>query len=261
MKIIDLTPEYENLYFLCLEDWSDELKEAGSCKEHWYHNFKHKGLRVKLAQDDNGSIGGMIQYLPIEDSSAQGEDLNFIFCIWVHGYKQGRGNFQKKGMGKALIKAAEEDTKAMGKKGIAAWGLSLPFFMRASWYRKQGYRVADKQGIQTLLWKVFSPEAAAPQWIRQKKKPKKETGKVTVSVFRNGWCPAQNLVFERTKRAVKEIGEKVILNSYDTSDRRIFLDWGISDALFIDDKQIRTGPPPSYEKISRLIAKKAAKIK
>jgi len=261
MKIIDLNPEYENLYFLCLEDWSDELKEAGSCKEHWYSNFKSKGLRVKLAQDDNGSIGGMIQYLQIEDSFAQGEDLNFILCIWVHGHKQGRGNFQKKGMGKALLKAAEEDTKAMGKKGIAAWGLSLPFFMRASWYRKQGYRVADKQGIQTLLWKGFSPEAAAPQWIRQKKKPEKERGKVTVSVFRNGWCPVQNLVFERTKRAVKEIGGKVVLYSYDTSDRRLFLDWGISDALFIDDKQIRIGPPPSYEKIRRLIAKKAAKIK
>ena len=30
---------------------------------------------------------------------------------------------------------------------------------------------------------------------------------------------------------------------------------GIVDALFIDDKRVRTGPPPSYEKIKKLIKK------
>ena len=29
--------------------------------------------------------------------------------------------------------------------------------------------------------------------------------------------------------------------------------WGISDALFIDGKAVRTGPPPSYDKIMRKI--------
>jgi hypothetical protein len=29
MKVIDLKPEHEALYFNCLEDWSDEIKEAG----------------------------------------------------------------------------------------------------------------------------------------------------------------------------------------------------------------------------------------
>jgi hypothetical protein len=32
MKVIDLTPAYENLYFCCLEEWSDEIKEAGNHK-------------------------------------------------------------------------------------------------------------------------------------------------------------------------------------------------------------------------------------
>ena len=33
MKIIDLTPDQEPLYFCCLEDWSEEMKEAGDHKE------------------------------------------------------------------------------------------------------------------------------------------------------------------------------------------------------------------------------------
>lgn len=30
MRVIDMTDEYKNLYFACLEDWSDEMKEAGN---------------------------------------------------------------------------------------------------------------------------------------------------------------------------------------------------------------------------------------
>lgn len=109
MKVIDLTEDYKQLYFLCLEDWSEEMKEAGDHKEVWYNKMKDKGLGVKLALDDNGKVGGMIQYIPIENSLAEGKDLYFINCIWIHGYKKGRGNFQKKGMGKALLQAAEDD--------------------------------------------------------------------------------------------------------------------------------------------------------
>ncbi|MFH1943290.1 MAG: hypothetical protein ABIL68_14405 [bacterium] len=66
MKIIDLKDEHKKSYFLCLEDWSDEIKEAGDHKACWYEKMKDKGLCVKLAQDDNGNVGGMIQYMPIQ---------------------------------------------------------------------------------------------------------------------------------------------------------------------------------------------------
>ena len=260
MEIIDLTEEHKHLFFVCLEDWSDEIKEAGNHKEIWYDKTKDKGLRVKLALDDNGQVGGMIQYIPIELSSADGKDLYFVNCIWVHGYKEGRGNFQKKGFGKALLQAAEDDIRALGAKGLAAWGIGLPSWMKASWSKKQGYTKVDNIGMQILLWKPFADDAVPPKWIRKKKKPVKTPGKVTVTTFINGWCPAQNIVFERAKRAALEFGNKVELQKIDTSVRETFLEWGISDALFIDGKEVRTGPPPSYEKIRRIIAKKAKKL-
>ncbi len=261
MIIEDLTPEHEKLYFMCLEDWSAEMKEAGNHKEKWYCSMKDKGLRVKLARDDRGEIGGMIQYIPIEYSFVEGKNLYFLNCIWVHGHKQGRGNFQKKGLGKALLTAAEEDVKALGAKGIAAWGLMLPFFMKSAWFKKQGYKAVDRQGVQVLLWKTFTDDAIPPKWIRPKKKPKIEQGKVNVTAFLNGWCPAQNIVFERAKRASAEFEGKVLFQAYDTSDRDTFLEWGISDALFVDGKEVRSGPPPSYEKIKRIIEKRVRKLK
>ncbi len=261
MKIIDLTDEHKDIYFQCLEDWSDEIKEAGDHKARWYENMKDRGLCVKLALDDRDVVGGMIQYIPIEYSPAQGQHLYYIPCIWVHGHKKGRGNFQKKGMGKALLQAAEADVRAKEMKGIVAWGLSLPFWMKASWYKKRGYKKVDSMKGAVLLWKPFTEDAVSPKWIRKKKNPQKEEGKVVVTAFYNGVCTAQNMVFERAKRAAAEFGDKVEFREVCTFDRNVFLEWGINDGLYIDDKEVRMGPPPSYKKIKKMIAKKVRHLK
>lgn len=260
MNVIDLADDYLQLYFMCLEDWSEEIKEAGTRKELWYKGMVDKGLRVKLALDDGGQVGGMIQYGPIEHSFVDGNNLYFIYCIWVHGHKQGRGNFQKKGMGKALLVAAEDDARDRGAQGMAAWGMFLPFWMKASWFKKQGYSKVDRQGLAVLLWKPFTDTVEPPQWIKQKKNPETIPGKVTVTAFVNGWCQAQNMVYERAKRAAAEFGDEVVFREIDTSNRDVLMEWGISDALYIDDKQVRTGPPPSYEKIYKLISKRVRKL-
>jgi GNAT superfamily N-acetyltransferase len=261
MKIIDLCEEHKSLYFVCLEDWAEEMKEAGDHKEKWFDKMQDKGLRVKLALDDeSGEVGGMIQYVPVEHSFVEGKDLYVILCIWVHGYKKGRGDFRKKGMGKALLQAAEEDVQQLGGAGLAAWGLAIPVWMRASWFRKHGYNKVDRQGMSVLLWKSFREDAQPPRWVNKKKKPDKMEGKVDISCFINGWCPAMNMTFERAKRAASEWGDKVCFTAFDTFDRETFQEWGISDALYIDGKEMRVGPPPSFARIKRRIARKAKKI-
>lgn len=68
-----------------------------------------------------------------------------------------------------------------------------------------------------------------------------------------------NIANERAKRAAQEFGSKMEYQEINTFDRDVLYEWGISDALFIDGKQMRLGPPPSYEKIKKKIAKKAKK--
>ncbi len=260
MKVVELTEKTLDLYLLCLEDWSDEMKEAGDHRRRWYEHARDEGLRVKLALDDSETVGGMIQYGPIETSFADGHDLHFVYCIWVHGYKEGRGNFQHRGMGTALLRAAEEDVRRLGGKGLAAWGVSVPFWMRASWFRKQGYVKVDRLGMQVLLWKPFAADAEPPTWIRRRKTPQPVPGQVTVTGFNAGWCQAQNISFERARRAAEDFDDHVVFRAVDTSDQQTFLDWGISDGLYIDGREIRTGPPPSYDKIHALIAKRLKKL-
>lgn len=260
MNVIDLTPEHHDIYFQCLEDWSDEIKEAGDHKACWYGKYKDRGLRVKLAVDDNGIVGGMIQYLPIEESFIEGKDLNVVLCIWVHGRKQGRGNFQKKGMGRALLQAAEDDAKSRGAKGMAAWGIWLPFWMRASWFKKHGYKKADRDGIAVLVWKAFTDDARSPSWIKRKKDVPAVPGSVAITAFMDGWCPGQNIPYERTKRACQEYGDAVAFKTIDTSEREVIREWGIVDGMFVDGKRIDGGPPLTYAKIRNIIGHRVKKV-
>jgi len=259
VEIVDLSEKYSGSYFVCLEEWSDEMKEAGSHKQLWYDKMKDKGLKVKLAVGGDNPIG-MIKYVPSEHSFIEGNDIYFINCIWVHGHKEGIGNQQKKGAGRALLQAAENDVRSMNKKGIAAWGISLPFWMKASWYKKEGYKKVDKNGMTVLLWKPFRDDAEPPKWIKQKKKPMKNEGKVTVTSFINGWCPAQNITCERAKSVSAEFGDCVIFQEINTFEQEVLLEWGITDALYIDGKQMRTGPPPTLEKIRKKIEKRVKKL-
>ena len=67
IKITDLTPEYESTYLCCLKDWETgtEMQAGRDRKRAWYTTMQEKGLRVKLALDDDGRAIGMIQYLSL----------------------------------------------------------------------------------------------------------------------------------------------------------------------------------------------------
>ena len=57
MEIIDLKPEHEYAYCVCLEEWSDEMKEAGDLKKKWLEKKKTQGIRVKLAKNEYDVFG------------------------------------------------------------------------------------------------------------------------------------------------------------------------------------------------------------
>jgi hypothetical protein len=79
-------------------------------------------------------------------------------------------------------------------------------------------------------------------------------------MFRNGWCPNYNIACERAVRASKEFPGKVNLQEFVTTDKEVFREWGISDALYIDGKEMWAGPAPSFDKIRKKIEKRVKKI-
>jgi GNAT superfamily N-acetyltransferase len=263
MKIIDLPSEHEAFYFKCLVDDPAWLAEAGDYKRKWYEAMKPRGLRVKLALNDGDRPVGMVQYLPVEESNVSGRDLFFLHCIWVVNDRRG-ANRQGKGIGSALLAAFEEDARCSGKKGVVVWGVTIPDFMRAAWFKKHGYETVEAQGIIELLWKTWEAGAVRPAWVKPNKKPAPAPGGTTVTCFRCGWCPEVNKTFTRARRAAADLaaeGRKVGFREIDTTDRRNFREWGISDALFIDGEEVPLGPAPSYEQIKEAIERSLKKAK
>jgi hypothetical protein len=131
--------------------------------------------------------------------------------------------------------------------------------MKASWFKKQGYTPVDKKGFlgEVLLWKPFVKDAKPPTWIKQKKKPSKGSDTVKVTCLNHGWCPAANLACERTKEVAAEFGDKVEVETINTFDKANFDEWGIADAIYIDGKKVSSGPPPTKEKLRKIMENKA----
>jgi hypothetical protein len=110
-----------------------------------------------------------------------------------------------------------------------------------------------------LLWKPFRESATPPRFRKPEKKPEKGKEKVNITMYRNGWCQSVNITCERAKRAALDFPEKINLQEIETSEKEALMEWGITDALFIDGKEVFTGPPMSFEKIKRKIEKRVRK--
>ncbi|MDD3625821.1 MAG: GNAT family N-acetyltransferase [bacterium] len=253
IKIIDLEDKYISEYCVCLEDWNNTLQAAGELKEQWVNKMKDKGLRAKLALDENDVVGGMIEYIPIEQSFAEGTNLYFINCIWVHGYEEGRGDFQKKGIGTELLNAAEADVKNLGKAGLAAWGISAPFWMSASWYEKHGYKEVDRDGWSVLLLKKFSENAIQPRWIKNQYEQELIPGKVKITSFFNGQCMSENLMHLTAKKIADEFKDKVVFEEISTFEKNAMRRYGRKGGLFIQGKDVFTGAPLKYEELKKIV--------
>lgn len=257
-SITDLTEEYKGDFCACLMPREKAMLEAGELKAQWLARRGKGDFGAKLAVSPEGVPIGMIQYIDAEGSQIEGSGLWFVFCLWIPPAKQNpAGARRRQGIGTALLRAAEEDVRARGAAGLAAWGSAIPVFMRSSFFKHRGYLKADRLGIQELVWKPFIRDAKAPRWLRgglDTASPQSASGRakgpVTVEASVNGICPAMNAVHLRFRRAAVELGTAVALETRENA---------AADGIFIDGKEFPLGPPPSFERILRTLKKAAAK--
>ena len=258
MDIVDLTQEHEDVFLCCLKPEDRAFAEGVPLKKAWLDRYRDGGVGVKLAIDDDGVVAGMIQYSPGELAPfvVAGTGTWVIHCIWVHVYEGGIGNRGGKGMGPALLRAAEEDMRAHGARGVAAWGIVGDQWMNAPWFERHGYRRVDQQGWLALTFKAFDPDVDEPRFLAEVRRPEPIPGKVLVSSFLIGWCTSGNLNHEWARRAAEELGDAVVFQHHDTSDPAVAAEWGISTGIFVNGDQYTLGGTETYESIRDFIAQR-----
>ncbi|UCC92822.1 MAG: GNAT family N-acetyltransferase [Thermoplasmata archaeon] len=255
MEIVDLTPEHERTFLCCLKPEDEVFAGGVPIKRQWLDRHREEGVGVKLTIDDDGAVAGMVQYSPRELAPfvTADEGTWVVHCIWVHVYPSGIGDRGGRGMGTALLQAAEDEMRDQGARGVAAWGIVADEWMNAPWFERHGYRRVDEQGWLALTFKAFDPDVDEPRFLREVKRPGPIPGKARVSSFLIGWCTSGNLNHEWARRAAEELGEDVVFERFDTSDLSVATEWGISTGIFVNGDQLPVDGTETYEKVRDFI--------
>jgi len=258
VEVVDLSPEREEVFLCCLKPYSTTFAEGVPIKREWLDRNRDGGLGVKLAIDDDGEVAGMLQYSDrrLAPFIVADEGTWVVHCIWVHLYGRGIGNRGGRGIGSALLRAAEEDMRARGARGVAAWGVRMDEWMSAPWYERHGYRRVDEQGQLAVVFKAFDPDVDEPRFLREVRRPEPLQGKTRVSSFLIGWCTGDNLVHEWARRASEELGDAVVFERFDTSDPGVATEWGISTGLFVDGDRLPMDGTETYGKVREFISQR-----
>ncbi|MFW9917935.1 MAG: GNAT family N-acetyltransferase [Candidatus Thorarchaeota archaeon] len=238
---------------------SDESDMAAEVRSAWYSKMRSKGFKTKVAFVDE-KPAGFLHMIPIEDShwGPIGKDLMVLLCQYVPE------GMNRKGIGRALLQAAEEETKKERKKAlvVTAYYYEDFWFMPALFYEKHGFTPIARQKVTTegekefldeeaLLWKVFDESAESPRFRKPNYRFQPVKGKVVVDLFSDPFC--KPIEAQRVRDVAAEFGDTVILNEYSADSREIFEKYQIFRAIFINGQEIGWGYNAPREGIRKAI--------
>jgi GNAT superfamily N-acetyltransferase len=233
-------------YFVSTCTHTNESEETDVCASRrlaWLRAMHEKGSRVKVATVD-GERAGFLHVIPIEVCpwGPIGRDLLVIPCLV--STSKGRG------VGRALLAAAEEEARQQSRKGIVTIGYYHDFwYMQASFFEANGFsRCGDPQpeyfgsrSKTAVLWRVLDTHVETPTRLKPDYKFKPLQGKVVIDLFWNAFCQTSGTEAQRVREVAAEFGESVVLNEYSADDGPAFLRHQMPRGIFINGREIWWG--------------------
>ena len=238
VEIRDMQVEDERFVGSCTHVCETEEWDA-SCQRRipWLRDQCEKGLRIKVAIVEGGHAG-FLYLMPIEMAPAGpiGQGLSVIQCLTV------KEEVQNRGVGQALVAAAEEEARRQGRKGVVVTGFYHDFwFMPAPFFEKCGFTVAKRNGNVAILWKVIDDSAETPSFLERRYQFTPVEGKVVVDLFWSRSCLTTDTEAQRVREVAAEFGDSVELHEYCSDNLAIRSQYQIYRAIFIDGKEVGWG--------------------
>lgn len=163
---------------------------------------------------------------------------------------------KKKGVGKKLLTSAEEEALRQGFKGLVTIGYyHSHWFMPAAFFEKCGFKVIKHKNEKAILWKVYDPTVKEPIMLTPNYHFKYNSGKVTIDLFWNTFCPTSYIEAQRVREVAEEFSDKIVLNEYCADDRRIILCYQISRGIFVNGNEVWYGHEAPKDGIRKAILK------
>ncbi len=216
---------------------SEEIDLCGQERIAYLKSRNEAGLQVKVGFLENVPAG-FIYLMPIEISpwGPLGKDLMFIPCLTVIREVGGRG------VGRAMLAAAEDAARSAGKKGIITIGYYHDFwFMPAAFFERAGYSPIQRNKDEAVLGKLFSEISVQPELLRRNFNYAPSPDAVKIDIFWNRFCQTSNIEARRVREVAAEFGPKVTLKEYDADHRDILRQYQLPRGIFIDGNEIGWG--------------------
>lgn len=248
MRLQEIDADTEDTFFRCLHDEKPADPRVMAMRREWRAMYKPKGHRAKVLIDDADQVVGLTNYIPIEHSPYEGENLMAILCMWIHGYDHLVGNQQSRGYGRYMLEQIEQDARRSRCNGVAVWAKDYEAWNPVSFYEHMGYERAAQSGLDVLVWKAFNDRARPPAFIQTKIKrtPEHETrGRVQVASVSNGWCGGGCELCVMVRDAAADAGDKVALTEIYAHTKQDMRVRGESiDTVYVDGEAFRPDGPP-----------------
>jgi len=258
----DMKPADEYYVSTCTHvNESDEADACGRRRAAWLETMHDKGVRAKVALCDDQRVG-FLYVMPIEVSpwGPLGKDLMVIPCLYVQEKGTGRG------VGRALVDAAEEEARRQQRKGLVTtayyhdfWFMPASFFERTGFSKVRSRRVPAEGpnaflGEEAILWRTFDPLAEPPEFLEAKYAFGPVPGKVVIDLFWNTFCQTSDIEAQRVREVVAEFGDLVVLREYAAHERAVLLRYQIPRAILVNGREIGWGYESPKEGIREAIS-------
>ncbi len=139
-------------------------KSAGyQKKKAWFLKYYPKGLRLVIAEDEEGRPLGFIEYIPGKYAWRPvhaPHDL-FIQCLFVYPNQN-----RNMGIGRELVGLVIDDARRTGAKGVSTFASKGPWIANRELFAEMGFRKADARGRFELMRYPLQKDASDPPFIR-----------------------------------------------------------------------------------------------
>jgi len=262
IAIRDMEPADEYYVGTCTHtNESDEFDACARRRLAWFRGMYDDGLRVKVALYEGDRVA-FLHVMPIEICpwGPLGRDLMAIPCLGVEE------KVERKGVGRALIDAAEQEAKSQGKKGLVTvayywdfWLMPAPFFERCGFSiarrRREPAGERFEAHEEAIMWRLLDASAEAPQFLNRHYHFTPVPGVVVVDLFYSAFCVTGDIEAHRVREVVSEFGDAVMLREYSADDRAILTRHQMPRGIFVNGKEMWWGHPAPRDGIREAIAR------
>lgn len=241
VKVRELTKDnIIDLYKICCPNEEPYLSAMNKSAEHFAMKMDKGWKGFAVYEDDK--LVGRAEIASVKESlvALEGEDVYFLYCLWVKKEAEG------KGYGRKLMEKIIEVSK--NKNGLAT--ITVEGWMPRKFFEHFGFELVQSKGISDLMLKRFNPKAEV-EFKDVKFNPKIIDNKVNVTMVHSKRCPFMTISYNKAIEAAKNISDKVIITEHILKTQEDILRYG-DENFYIDNETPFMGPI-KIEKLQEII--------